>query len=658
MNIGALPRPGLAFGPYPQRQDPAPALWLAWADRLGQQLTQPSSFWPGQRRREDARFVAAVQAALPGYQAAPDLAAPAATLRAELLRHGLTPALLQRCLALAATAVQRATGLAPHAPQLLAARAMLAQQLVEMDTGEGKSLALLMAAATAALAGVPVHVVTANDYLAQRDAEQCARVLAPLGLRAAAITTALDATQRRAAYAADVAYCTARELGFDYLRDQLQQGRSDAPPVLRGLNLALIDEADSVLIDQAGTPLVIAVPAPSGLDENLLRAMWLFSASLAEGGDYRLDTGTHQVLMTDSALVRLRAWAHTHDERAAHDLRPAAELLRHALWVRHGLRRDHDYLVQAENGDDAIVLLDASTGRTLPGTRWSRGIQQLVALKEGCTLPPATRTVEQITVQGLFERYWRLGGASGTLRESRFELFAFYRLGVTRVQPRVPSQRLDRGVRLLPDEAARTQAVIARARECAERGQPLLVGTLSVAACDALAQALRDAGFQPAVLHAREDGTEAELVTCAGAPGALTVATHMAGRGTDIAVHPAAQAAGGLQVLACALNPSRRVLRQLLGRTARQGAPGGVETLLAVNCDTLQGLLPRAACRALATIAAHSMAKPGAGARWLARTLQHVTQELLTWRDFRRRWQLVVQTRRSRELLARARGAV
>jgi preprotein translocase subunit SecA len=281
-----------------------------------------------------------------------------------------------------------------------------------------------------------------------------------------------------------------------------------------------------------------------------------------------------------------------------------------------------------------------------------------VALKEGCTLPPATRTVEQITVQGLFERYWRLGGASGTLRESRFELFAFYRLGVTRVQPRLPSRRVDRGVRLLPDETARTQAVIQRARDCAARGQPLLVGTLSVAACDALAQALRDAGFQPAVLHAREDDAEADLVTRAGAPGALTVATHMAGRGTDIAVHPAAQAAGGLQVLACALNPSRRVLRQLLGRTARQGAPGGVETLLAVNCDTLQGVLPGAVNRLLVTIAAKSMTRQGAGAAWLARSLQRVTQELLTWRDFRRRWLLVGQTRRSRELLARARGAV
>jgi preprotein translocase subunit SecA len=643
MHASRLPRPGLVYGSYPQRQPSRSGLLGDLVDLAGHALVRRP--W---RRTPD--FQACLAAQRQAHQrAAAETATELAEVRAALLRHGFTAPLVARAQCLIAQAMEEALGKRPFDTQHHAAWAMLCDRLVEMDTGEGKSLAILMAAATAGLAGMPVHVVTANDYLAARDAQAARPVLERLGLRVAAIDPAAEPAQRRAAYACDVVYCTARELGFDYLRDRM--AARDGRPLLRGLCLALIDEADSVLIDHARTPLVIATAggtAAPALPAECATAAYAFSATLLAGADFTLQPAQRRAVPAAAAVQRL------HDllaglPDAAHapgDVRVSAQALEQALVARHLLQRDRHYVVQPQDGALQVVLIDETTGRTLPGTHWTGGLHAFVALKEGCAPPPALRTAQSISLQGLFSRYWKLGGVSGTLRESRLELFAFYRLRVQRIRPRHPSRRRDRGLRVFGGRAERADAVLARVRACVAQGRPVLVGTESVAASEALAARLQRAGVQATVLNARHDAQEAALIARAGARGAVTVATNMAGRGTDI--EPDRQAApAGLHVIACCLNGSRRIDRQLLGRTARNGRPGSCETLLALDDGVFERRLSlRTRIWLAGWCGPQGLAGPAA--RWLARGVQVLQEQL----DLLQRWRLVQHDRHMQDLLA------
>jgi preprotein translocase subunit SecA len=642
-----LPRPGLVYGSYPQRHPTRNGLLADLVDLAGHALVRRP--W---RRTPDFQACLAAQRQA-NQRTAADPAKELATVRAALLRHGFTAPLVARAQCLIAQAMEEALGKRPFDTQHSAAWAMLCDRLVEMDTGEGKSLAILMAAATAGLAGMPVHVVTANDYLAARDAQAARPVLERLGLNVAAIDPAAAPAQRRAAYACDVVYCTARELGFDYLRDRM--AARDGRPLLRGLCLALIDEADSVLIDHARTPLIIATADGStspALPAGCAAAAYAFSATLLAGADFTLQPAQRRAVPSAAAVQRLHdLLAGLPDTATApDDVRVSAQALEQALVARHLLQRDRHYVVQPgqqpHDGTPQVVLIDETTGRTLPGTHWTGGLHAFVALKEGCAPPPALRTAQGISLQGLFSRYWKLGGVSGTLRESRVELFAFYRLRVQRILPRHPSRRRDRGLRLFAGRAERADAVLARVRACVAQGRPVLVGTDSVAASEALAARLQRAGVQATVLNARHDAQEAALIARAGARGAVTVATNMAGRGTDI--EPDRQAAAaGLHVIACCLNGSRRIDRQLLGRTARNGRPGSCETLLALDDGMFERRLSlRTRIWLAGWCGPQGLAGPAA--RWLARGVQVLQEQL----DLLQRWRLVQHDRHMQDLLA------
>ena len=665
----SLARPGLVWGPYPLRpvshRGLVAELADAAGDALGAALLHPLLRLVRGRTRQAHHprhvhtHLRAAHALL--AQDARPLAQQAAQLRGELGSLGWQPDLVARGLALAAMAVQRAWGMQPYPCQFEAAWAMLGtprrHQLVEMDTGEGKSLAILLAAATAALAGTPVHVVTANDYLAARDGERAATALALLGLRASAIAPAMDRAARHIAYGNDVVYATARELGFDHLRDlHLQQQpphlRNDTP-VLRGLCLALIDEADSVLLDHARSPLVLAVVDPganASRDAALRDTVYALGATLQAGRDYQLDASRRRAELTGHALLLLEqalpAGQRPTDPRVAH------ELLCQSLVVRHLLQRDRHYLVQPGTDEHPIVLIDETTGRTLPGTQWTRGLSNLVALKEGVAPPPATRTLSQITLQRFFARYWKLGGVSGTLRESRAELYATYRLRVVRVAPRLPSKRQHLGTVVALDRATQQAHVLERARACLAAGQPVLIGTGSVMDTDALATHLRAAGLQPTVLHARDVHQEAECIAQAGQPGALTVTTNLAGRGTDIPVSPAALAAGGLHVIACHLNVSGRIDRQLFGRTARNGQPGSTERVIAADGGTFARTFGDRSPGYLQILSAQDGRLPRPIGMALVATVQSGTHTLDAWQ----RWRMSEQDRRVQALLAFAPG--
>lgn len=602
------PAPGLLWGPYPQRAEAetdaaasGPGLW-----RSAQGLLAPWLSHRGAAGWSEA-LRSAVRAAQARWQALPASERPAALaeLRARLARDGWQGAWRAEALGCVAEAGERALAQCPHDTQLMAAHVLLDDQLAEMATGEGKTYAAALAAAVAALAGVPVHVMTANDYLVQRDADALRPFYAALGLQVGVVLAGQPAAERRAAYACHLTYVTAREVAFDYLRDQLAAGAAPKAlarhaaalrgaatlpeaaesPVLRGLCMAVLDEADSLLIDDAGVPLVLS---EQGSDHEHLAACFQalqLARRLQPGQDLDWPAATGGALVWHPAgQQRLDAWAEALggawlNRRHRHNLVEAA------LTALHRLQPDHHYLVK----DGRIALLDAQTGRIAEGRVWSRDLQCLVELKEGLRPGPASQTRAQISFQRFFPRYLRLCGMSGTLAECRRELAQVYQRPVRRIPLRQASRRQQAEPQLFVDDAARQQAVLRRARELQASGQPLLVGVDSVAASEALSRLLDQAGLEHQVLNARFDADEARIIAEAGQLGAITVATQMAGRGTDIRLGEGVAERGGLQVLCCLDGLQPRLQRQLLGRAARQGDPGQGEVWHQSQAPALAG---------------------------------------------------------------------
>ena len=590
----ALPIPGIVHGAYPQRREHD-------ADRAGKPggrfALRAPGLWERGKLTPYQQFVARTRA---DVAAPPDLAA----VSTGLARHGLADAALADAFRVIDAAVERVLGLHLYDTQWLAARIMLDGKLAEMATGEGKTLAIALGAAAAALAGIPVHVVTANDYLVERDAQALRPLYAALGLSVGAISQAQPAPERRRQYACDITYCTAKELAFDYLRDHLAGGAhqsdleeraarlsgngADNLPILRGLCMALVDEADSCLIDDARVPLILARPVPDAGSHTYYAHALDLAQRLEAPRDYTLAAAALRAQLSDAGCARLDGWAA--DLPAAWRNRPHREqTVATALAALHLYRRDRHYLVR----DGKVVLIDASTGRIAEGRAWSGGLQQLIELKEGCAPTTENETCAQITFQRLFRRYWRLGGMSGTLHEARRELRSVYRLGVVAVPLHRPGRRQRAPTRLFPDRARQFDAVLARVRELALTGRPVLIGTDSVIDSHALAKRLAAAGLAHRVLNAHHEVQEAEIIARAGDPGAITVATNMAGRGTDIPLGPGVAERGGLYLICCQHNASRRIDRQLLGRSARQGDPGTAEILLSSNQPLIDPLFPR-----------------------------------------------------------------
>ncbi len=616
--LAPLPAPGLFWGPYPQRpqalHDPKRDVAGRWlhAQGLGVLETLHALAEPWLARgKQHAR--ATWLALVRQHQAewAKRHGAEAHThrqqLRAQLARKGWAGAqapLLAQALGAVADASQRSLQRNPFDTQLLAAQVMLNEAFAEMATGEGKTLAAALAASVAALAGVPVHVMTVNDYLVQRDAELLLPLYRQLGLSVGTVVAGMAPEARRAAYACDVTYCTAREVAFDYLRDQLARadagnellqrrpaqerpegakasgmGVGASGVVLRGLCMAVADEADSLLIDEATLPLILAEVA----DDSNQRAACFQALGLAKqlvlGQDFQ--AATHGIEWTDAGRERLRSLA-TRLGGAWHNQRHAHELVSLALQALHLLHKDKHYLVQpgppGQEGQRKLQLLDAATGRIAEGRQWSRGLHTLVELKEGCVLSPHTVQRSQISFQGFFARYLRLGGMSGTLQECRAEVRALYRRRVVPIPLRRPSRRELRPTRLYSTQAERMRAIVARVAQLHAQGRPVLVGMASVGESETLSKHLAEAGITHRVLNARHDAAEAAIVAEAGKAGAVTVATQMAGRGTDILLDPVVEANGGLHVLNAQDNPNSRLDRQLVGRCARQGDRGSAET--------------------------------------------------------------------------------
>ncbi len=503
--------------------------------------------------------------------------------------------------ALVREAARRALGLRHYDVQLMGGLALLQGAVAEMETGEGKSLTATLAAATAALAGVPTHIVTVNDYLAGRDAEAFAPLYAALGLSVGRIVHGMTPEERRAAYGADVVYCCNKELAFDYLRDRVRlgdgsgnlrlkvdrlAGRGAASALLlRGLHFAIVDEADSVLVDEARTPLILSREASAADERQISEQALALAADLERDRDYRVEAAARRIELTPAGRQRLEAMAEALGGRWRIAIL-REELLRNALAVATLFHRDEHYIVR----DGKVEIIDDYTGRAMPDRSWNAGIHQLVEAKEGLEPTPRKETLAQMTYQRFFRRYRRLAGMTGTAREIAGELRAVYRLAVKPIPTNRPSRRTRRPDRILPTAEAKWDAILARVAALHAEGRPVLLATRSVAASEAASRLLERNGLPHTLLNAVHIASEAEIVAAAGEPGRITIATNMAGRGTDIQLGPGVAEKGGLHVIMSERHDAGRIDRQLAGRCGRQGDPGSFEAILSLE-DPLLDLL-------------------------------------------------------------------
>jgi preprotein translocase subunit SecA len=510
-----------------------------------------------------------------------------------------------RVFALVREAATRHLGQRHFDVQILGGRALLAGLVAEMETGEGKTLTATLPAAVAALAGIPVHVVTVNDYLAARDAADMGPVYGALGLRVGVIVHGLSPAERRTAYGCDVTYCTNKEVAFDYLRDrivlgpqatrlQLQLERLSGEEtrahrlVLRGLHYAIVDEADSVLVDEARTPLIISGPGDGTGSRRVYEEALALAEELREGAHFVIERPDRGVRLTAEGEARLAERARPLGGVWAGRLR-REDLARQALTARHLLRRDHHYLV----AEGKVQIIDEYTGRLTPDRSWELGLHQLIEVKEGCAVTSRHDALARISYQRFFRRYLRLAGMTGTAREVAGELWSVYRLAVARIPTNRPLRRRRAGARVFVDGERRWTAVVDRVAEIHAAGRPVLLGTRSVAASEHLSDQLTKVGLSHRVLNARDDREEAAIVAQAGQPGQVTVATNMAGRGTDIRLGHGVAEQGGLHVIATELHDAGRIDRQLFGRCARQGDPGTYEALISLGDELLTRGAPR-----------------------------------------------------------------
>ena len=490
-----------------------------------------------------------------------------------------------RAYALGREAARRTLGLRPFDVQVIAALALHEGAVVEMPTGEGKTLAAVMPASLHALGGRGVHVLTFNDYLARRDAEWMAPVYRALGLTVDWIGGAKTPAERRRAYAADVTYVTAKEAGFDRLRDLLALDADDL--VHRELHFALVDEADSLLVDEARVPLVIAGSAPRTASSAVRMAELV--ASLEPSVHFDTDEHGRNVELTEAGFERAEQVLGCGNLLAEENYAPLTEL-HCALHARALLRRDADYLVR----DGRIAIVDELTGRVVADRHWPDGLQAALEAKEGLERRTEGRILGSITVQHFLRGYPRLCGMTGTARDAAGELREFYGLPVVVVPPNRPMIRVDEPDVVFTHRDAKEAAVVEEVHRAHATGRPVLVGTLTVEESERVATRLHTGGVACQLLNARDDAREARVVAEAGAPGAVTIATNMAGRGTDIRLggadesrREAVLATGGLYVIGTNRHETRRVDLQLRGRAGRQGDPGTSRFFVSLEDDLL-----------------------------------------------------------------------
>ncbi len=468
--------------------------------------------------------------------------------------------------AVAREAARRTIGEFPYKVQIIGSLALHAGDVAEMKTGEGKTLTATMAVYLNALAGNGVHVVTVNEYLSERDANWMGQIYRFLGLTVGVNLRAKTTSEKKEAYLCDITYTTNSELGFDYLRDNMATDM--AHRVLRGLNFCIVDEADSILIDESRTPLIISGGARASASQYTVADR--FVKALKKEVDFSIDVKEKTVNLTDSGNAKadkMFGIKNLYDPEYA-DL---VHRIHNALRANYIMARDVDYLVDAEG---QIQIIDQFTGRVLPGREWSDGLHQAVQAKENVEIKQETVTMATITYQNFFRLYKKMAGMTGTAKTEEEEFRKIYNMRVVCVPTNRPIQRIDAIDYVYAHKGPKLAALIKEVKERHEKGQPILIGTVSVESSEEISKLLTEAGLPHEMLNAKNHAREAEIIKDAGKKGAITLATNMAGRGTDIKIDDEVRALGGLCVFGTERHESRRIDNQLRGRSGRQGDPG------------------------------------------------------------------------------------
>ena len=587
----------IALGVYPQRDDDK----ASWLEKTGEALfAGPVKFFT-----ESSVLLKAILPAVKRCNKAlteiPDseLIGRANKLRYQLRRNGFRRDLVAQCFALVQKIATNQLGMTHYDTQILGGWAILNGMVAEMETGEGKTLMATLPASAAALAGIPVHIITVNDYLAARDAQWMEPVYQALGLTVGTVVAGMEADARRAAYRCDITYCTNKQVAFDHLRDRLVLKRYSSQLalklselsgddqlreklLLRGLCFAIVDEADSVLVDEAVTPLIISRPGDTGHKQEVFGEALTFARELTLDTDFQVDLRERMIELTDAGSDRLKQLCETFTG-LWRNTRYREDLVVQALRAEQLFHLDQHYLVR----DGKVEIIDEFTGRVMQDRSWEHGLHQMIEVKEGCEITGEQETLGRISYQRFFRRYLKLGGMTGTAKELTRELKSVYRLHVVRIAPHKPVRR--RGLRssLMRSQDEKWTGVLARVEKLHASGQPVLIGTRSVAASEHLGKLLDDAGIPNRVLNARQDADEAEIILAAGQRGQVTVATNMAGRGTDIRLGEEVLKLGGLHVIATERHEAGRIDRQLFGRCGRQGDPGSYESISSLEDELI-----------------------------------------------------------------------
>jgi preprotein translocase subunit SecA len=636
-----------ARGFYPERKVPQENLF----DRM---LTGLRGRLEHARRAGRTRFRSIVESAARfestfSTMSGDELARQARAMRPDLWTRGVDVDQAGRVFAIVREIAGRRLGMRHFDVQLVGGWVLLNGMVAEMQTGEGKTLTATLPAVTVALTGLPVHIITVNDYLAQRDAEWMGPVYKALGLSVGTIVQGMDLEARRRAYRCDVTYCTNKEIVFDYLRDRLEMGRRPGliegrlgrlakstgrfdDLRLRGLCFGIVDEADSVLIDEARTPLIISGRGDPSYEAAVYAQAMDFAARLREGEDYLVDFAKRDIDLTETGKGRLETISEVAGGFWSGRLR-REEIVRKALTARHLFMRDKHYVVK----EGKVQIVDEYTGRIMPSRSWEGSLHQLIETKEGCEITVETETMGRISYQRFFRRYLTLAGMTGTAREAAREFWSVYRLKVVTIPTNRPLRRRSTGLHIFRTVGEKWDAVVRRVQELHERGRPVLIGTRTVADSERLSKRLSEAGLPHRVLNALQDKEEAEIVAQAGQRKQITVATNMAGRGTDIKLGPGVQDLDGLHVIATERHDAQRIDRQLFGRCGRQGEPGSFEAFASLEDE----LLKSHPAPILSRMRAERMDPGAAPGRWLAAYLVRSSQRAAERRHYHMRRDLL-----------------
>ena len=514
-------------------------------------------------------------------------------------------AVISEAVAAIVEAAERTLGLRPYPVQIVGALALDHGFLAEMATGEGKTLTACLPMILAAWTQRPAHLVTVNDYLSDRDATEMRPLYAFCGVSTAAVTAPMDQAERYRSYQKDVVYVTSKELVADFLRDRLRLGKLQHPTrrliagllpgralrpdeiVMRGLDTVIVDEADSVLIDEAVTPLIISRARDNETLREACRIASEITDTLEPGRDYQVDERYKEVRISDAGEARILDAAAKLPGVWQGTLR-REELVKQALTAREFYRRDKQYVVE----DGRVTIVDEFTGRLMPNRSWRAGLHQAVEAKEGLDATLPTETLSRLSFQRFFRQFRRIGGMTGTASEASSEFWHIYGLPVLQIPTHRPCVRHMNPDRVFATRDRKFEAIVSEIASCHESGRPVLVGTRNVEASETLASLLRSRNLEFNLLNATHHSDEARVVASAGQSGNITIATNMAGRGTDIKLGRGVAAMGGLHVIATERHEARRIDRQLFGRCARQGDPGSARAYVSVDDELIRRFVP------------------------------------------------------------------